>query len=456
MEELIEVNPQWLYRFNRSVPRYTSYPTAPQFQPLNEEIYRNHLSRLGAEPLSLYIHIPFCRSMCLFCGCSVILNRNPEKQKKYLDFLLQEIALVASHMEGKKSISQLHLGGGTPTSLNIAEFEILMQTLRRTFSFEPEAEISIEIDPRTVYADEGDKLEALRRIGFNRVSFGVQDLDPKVQEAVKRRQSEEMSRVTFEKARELGFEGINIDLIYGLPFQTVASFSQTVDTIASWRPDRIALFSYAKVPWLKPHQRAIPEESLPSTEEKFEIYARARSQFMKKGYIAIGMDHFSLPEDPLSIGYTQGKLYRNFQGYSLGLAENMVGLGVSSIGFVGQGYFQNVKELDEYESCLTLGKIPLSRGLVLNEEDKRRRWVIQSWMCHFEVDKTEFQRQFSLPFDLHFSACRLALDELIADGLVLASEDRYTATPIGRLFIRLIAAAFDEYLTPTLQFSQSV
>lgn len=323
-----------LTKWNLSVPRYTSYPTAPKFEQMDVSVYLEKLKKFDQteKPLSVYIHIPFCKTMCLFCACSVTLNRRPERQRSYLEHLLKEIDLLP--FKTRRRVMQLHLGGGTPTSLTEEEFASLMEKLREKFLFTEEDEISIEIDPRTVFLDGGRKLEFLKKIGFNRVSFGVQDLDPKVQEAVKRRQSEEMTVATFQKAKELGFLGINLDLIYGLPFQTVTSFQRTAEKILELKPDRIAFFSYAKVPWLKPHQRAIREEDLPSVEEKFQIYVNTRELFLKHGYVAIGMDHFSLKEDPLTIAYKEKKLTRNFQGYSLEKANDMIGLGVSSIGYL--------------------------------------------------------------------------------------------------------------------------
>lgn len=447
------VSPQVLMRLDRAVPRYTSYPTAVQFHSMDESVYKEHLSKIGAEPISLYIHVPFCRSMCLFCGCSVVLNRRPEHQSAYVEDLLQEIRLVAELVK-KAPVSQLHFGGGTPTSLNSAEFEQIFSLLRSSFDFTEGAELSIEIDPRTVYADGGEKLRLLRRLGCNRVSFGVQDLDPKVQEAVKRRQSKEMSLQTFEMARSLGFEGINLDLIYGLPFQTVESFTKTVVEISSWKPDRIALFSYAKVPWLKKHQQAIPEETLPTTEEKFAIYAQARSLFLAHGYTAIGMDHFSLSEDSLSLGYREGKLYRNFQGYSLHLANHMIGLGVSSVGFVGGAYFQNTKQLEQYAQCVKDRLLPVSRGVLLSDEDRLRHWVIQELMCRFEVDKKKCEQLFGIDFEEHFQ--KAPLQPLKDEGLLEETSDRLLATPLGHLFIRLIASAFDGYLTESSTYSKLI
>lgn len=438
--DLIHVDPLLLAKWNLSVPRYTSYPTAPQFYPLGELQVKERLSRfdLSDKPLSLYFHIPFCKTMCLFCGCSVVLNRSPERQKNYLSHLLKEIELVARHFSSQRKVSQIHLGGGTPTSLTEEEFDQLMETIRHHFFLEEEAEISIEIDPRTVFADGGKKLAHLKHLGFNRVSFGVQDLDPKVQEAVKRRQSEEMTLVTYEKARQLGFQGINLDLIYGLPHQTVQTFAKTVEKILSWKPDRIAFYSYAKVPWLKAHQKAIDDAWLPTTEEKFQIYVTARQQFMEGGYVAIGMDHFGLPQDSISKAYREGKLTRNFQGYSVEKAEDMIGFGLTAIGYLEGAYFQNKKNLEEYQSSLSRGELPVERGYLLSQEDLRRRDAIQSLMCHFELDK-KFEE----------------LRPLIAEGLVEETETKFVATPLGRLLIRVVASKLDSYLHKG-QFSRAV
>jgi len=448
IDDIRRVDAAWLSRWDRPVPRYTSYPTAPQFSSLNESVVLSKFASfdLTDKPLSLYFHIPFCKRMCLFCGCSVVLNRNPEKQNRYLSYLLQEISLVASRFSKKRKVTQLHLGGGTPTSLTIEEFSLLMDSIHKHFEVSLDAEISIEVDPRTVFADQGEKLTHLRRLGFNRVSFGVQDLDPKVQAAIKRDQTEEMTIQTFYRAKELGFHGINIDLIYGLPFQTKKSFAKTALTLAELQPDRIAFYSYAKVPWLKPHQKAIPESTLPSTEEKFGIYVEARELFMNHGYIPIGMDHFSLVKDPLAQAYKEKKLTRNFQGYSIQLAEDMLGFGITSIGFFENSFFQNVKEIHTYEAALEKSQLPILRGFVLEPEDICRRWVIQSLMCHFEVDKKAFSHQFGLAFDLHFYKERENLVFLKEEGLLDETQERVLPTPLGRLFIRLIAASFDAYL----------
>ena len=450
------IDSQLLIKLDRPVPRYTSYPTAPQFYPLDEKIFfeKAALFQKSDRPLSLYIHIPFCKSMCLFCACSVVLNRNAERQNRYFSHLLQEISLVQSKI-GKRNIAQLHLGGGTPTNLTEEEFVQLMEHLRKLFIFEEGAELSIEVDPRTVFEDKGKKLRLLRNLKFNRVSFGVQDLDPKVQEGVKRRQTEEMTETTYYLAKELGFSGINIDLIYGLPFQTRVTFRKTAEKLMALKPDRIAFYSYAKVPWLKPHQKAIPEAALPTTEEKFQIYLEAREIFIEAGYTAIGMDHFALFSDSLAKGHIEKKLTRNFQGYSLALAEDLIGLGATSVGFLENAYFQNEKEIERYETQVGNGCIPVVKGFVLKEEDLVRRFVIQSLMCHFELNKREFQSRFALDFDTHFQALQPGLEQLKKEGLLEETEEKLTPTLIGSWFIRLIASQFDAYLSNG-KFSKAV
>ena len=449
-----KVDEKLLARWNRPVPRYTSYPTAPQFKAIDESAAKRYLQRFDAteKPLSLYIHIPFCKTMCLFCGCSVVLNRKPERQSAYLHSLIEEMELLAAHFSKKRLVSQLHLGGGTPTSLSEEEFAQLLETLRRLFIFSDDAEMSIEIDPRTVFADQGKKLETLKQLGFNRVSFGVQDFDQRVQEAVKRRQTAEMTVETYLHAKRLGFDGVNLDLIYGLPLQTPETFRKTTEALLALRPDRIAFFSYAKVPWLKEHQKAIREEDLPTTEQKFQIYVEAREAFLEAGYTGIGMDHFALPNDSLAIAYREGTLTRNFQGYSVQKAEEMLGLGITSIGFIGGAFLQNAKTLEEYSSRLSKGLLPIFRGFELTPEDHLRRWVIQQLMCRFRIDKQAFAALFGEPFDHHFAKERAALPAL--RELVIESEAELRATPLGELFIRLVANIFDQY--PSGQFSKAI
>ncbi|NGX53977.1 MAG: hypothetical protein K1000chlam4_00698, partial [Chlamydiae bacterium] len=313
-------------------------------------------------------------------------------------------------------------------------------------------EVAIEINPRTVSPE---KLRFLRELGFNRVSFGVQDVDPKVQEAIKRRQSAEMTEETYRCAQDLGFEGINLDLIYGLPYQTRESFSRTVETILTMRPDRIALFSYAKVPWLKPHQKAIKDETLPSTEEKFAIYESARQAFIENGYVAIGMDHFALESDEMARAYRDKTLRRNFQGYTVQHAEDSIGFGITAIGYLEKSHFQNLKALDPYYAAIDREELPICRGLILSKEDRIRKWVIHTLMCTFEIDKAEFAHKFGLNFDHHFAEELKRVDE----QLIRLTPSKLIATPLGELFIRNAAMVFDDYLnnkTTQPQFSQSI
>lgn len=450
-----------LKHFNQPAPRYTSYPTAPEWESLQSETYAEKLKKLAKSeaPLSLYFHIPFCKTMCLYCGCSVLLNRKPENEERYVDYLFKEIDLVCSYLGTKREVSQIHFGGGTPTKLSIPLFGRLFEKINAAFEIDYTKEVAIEIDPRTVMEDEGEKLKFLRELGFNRVSFGVQDTNPKVQEAVKRRQSLEMTQWTFQLARTLGFSGINIDLIYGLPFQTTETFEETISHILEMHPDRIAFFSYAKVPWLKPHQKAIKEATLPSVEEKFQIYSNAREKFVEAGYVAIGMDHFALKGDEIAECYKNKTLTRNFQGYSVPLAEEMLGFGVTAIGFVAGTYVQNLKELTRYYESLDLHLLPVHRGKILSDEDHLRKWVIHTLMCTFELDKREFQNRFGHPFDVHFSLVQDRLAQLEAEGFIHHTPTHIYVTSMGELFIRLIVMSFDEYLKrPTTQpkFSQSI
>ena len=434
-------------RWDVSLPRYTSYPTAPHFHPCEETFVQTAVSRFAAtqKPLSLYIHIPFCRSMCLFCGCAVQLNRRPERQSEYVDLLLQEIALWGRAL-APRTVVEIHWGGGTPTVLTEEEFTKLFQAIQQTFVVSPHAEISIEIDPRTVFPDRGEKLRFLKRLGVTRISFGVQDLDPQVQEAVRRRQTEEMTRRTYFWARESGFQSIHLDLIYGLPMQTEESFATTIAAIAELRPDRIALFSYAHVPWMKAHQKAIPDHTLPSGKKKWAIYLTARRALLKAGYLAMGMDHFALPNDPLARAYQERTMVRNFQGYAATIAADLLGLGVTSIGELSHCYLQNVKTIEAYRNALQARHFPVERGFLLHEEDLRCRFVIQALMCQFEVEKQTFQRQFGVNFDNYFLPERKTLDHWEEEGLLVQEKNRIYATALGQILIRQVASTFDRYL----------
>ncbi|MDB6081807.1 MAG: hemN [Chlamydiia bacterium] len=450
---MVTVTIEELLQLNKPIPRYTSYPTAPEWTDFSSASYESALKNLS-EPLSLYVHIPFCKTMCLYCACSVVLNRRPENEEKYVSYLLKEIELVAQ-LSGRKKVTQLHFGGGTPTQLTEDQITRIMHKLQESFDIDPQGEIAIEIDPRTVM--DGKKLACLRRLGFNRVSFGVQDTDPKVQEAVKRRQSYEMTKSAYLQARALGFSGISIDLIYGLPYQTVETFRETALRIIELRPDRISLFSYAKVPWLKAHQKAIPEHTLPTTDEKFQIYLLARSLFIEAGYRAIGMDHFSVTGDELDLAYGTKNLKRNFQGYSVCKADNMLGFGVTAIGYADNAYVQNIKDLTLYYQAIDERALPVHRGRVLTDDDVMRKYVIYEIMCAFSLDKKIFEKKFHCSFDQLFLQERERLEKL--PDLVIDTKEFIKVTPKGELFIRNIASCFDRYLHEpgvTRKFSQSV
>lgn len=434
---------------NKPAPRYTSYPTAPSWENLTPSQYEEELKKSPSE-LSLYVHIPFCASMCLFCGCSVILNRKVENEIAYVKALCTEIDLVAKTLQNKKKLSQLHFGGGTPTKLSIELLQTLFEKITSCFEVDFSGEIAIEIDPRTASFA---KLMALKEMGFNRVSFGVQDVNEKVQEAIRRRQSETVTKEVYYLAKSLGFLEINIDLIYGLPFQTRESFKKTIEAILELRPDRIALFSYAKIPSLKAHQKAIPESTLPLLEEKFAIYEYARKALVENGYLAIGMDHFSLKESELAKSYLQKRLHRNFQGYTVKASETLIGLGVTSIGYTQNGYFQNVKELASYYEALKSHNLPVFRGKLLTSDDKMRKWTIEKLMCTFEVNKEEFFQKFGRGFDDYFAD----IDYSEVNDFIVNTAKKFCVTGEGELFIRNIASCFDAYLKhQTKNFSQTV
>lgn len=450
-----------LMQLDRPIPRYTSYPTAPEWGSITHDEYSRKLVELGKsnDPVALYFHIPFCHSMCLFCGCSVILNRKKENETRYVDYLIQEIELVARTIGQKKRVRQLHFGGGTPTKIAEEEFVRLFRAIEQHFQLEADAEIAIEIDPRGVFEDRGAKLHLIKSLGFTRVSFGVQDTNEKVQEAVRRRQSYDITKYTYDLARSLEFEGISIDLIYGLPYQTLDTFTETIEKIIDLSPDRLSLFSYAKLPWLKEHQKAIKDETLPSTKEKFQIYLMARKKMVESGYQAIGMDHFAKQSDDMAKAYKEKRLQRNFQGYTVLDVDDLISFGITAIGYVQKGYFQNVKELETYYGLLDKESLPTFRGKLLSQEDLVRRFVIQRLMCDFRLDKELFLKTYERPFEAYFSDECLRLKELFPLGLYEEDDKVLKATPLGELFIRNIASSFDWYLAQKeghKQFSKAI
>jgi oxygen-independent coproporphyrinogen III oxidase len=437
-----------LGRYDRPGPRYTSYPTAVEFhEGFDAAAYAAHLARASHDvhlPLSLYVHLPFCEERCTFCGCTVVITRKREIAARYLDYLRRELALVARSLGERRRIVQYHWGGGTPTYLSVDQMQTLHAAVADHFEILPDAEVAIEVDPRVTSVEQ---LETLRRMGFNRLSMGVQDFTPEVQAAVNRRQPEDVTRRLFDGARRLGFESINIDLIYGLPLQTPASFGRAVDAVVAMRPDRAAVYSYAHVPWIRPHQRRIPADTLPSGPGKLELFFEAMDRFVAAGYLQIGMDHFAHADDEIARAAVAGTLHRNFMGYTTRPAPDLVGVGLSAIGDAGGAFAQNVKKLSTYYAALDEGRFATERGYALDDDDRIRRHVIAELMCNFRIDRRGVEDRFGVPFGSYFAREEAVLaGEMSADGLVEVGSDRITVTPLGRLLVRNVAMVFDRHL----------
>ena len=445
---MIAITPELLTRFDVSGPRYTSYPTADRFvEAFGEDEYvlalQQRRSVVNALPLSLYVHIPFCESLCYYCACNKIITKHPERAEVYLRYLSREIDLHTAHCGKGQVVSQLHLGGGTPTFLSDDGLRDLMDMLRSNFSLAPGGEYSIEVDPRTVDAG---RLAFLAELGFNRLSFGVQDFDPDVQKAVNRIQPAEQVFALVAAAREIGFESINVDLIYGLPRQTAASFDRTLAQVAELRPDRIALYAYAHLPERFKPQRRIISADMPMASDKVSMLSRSLEAFNKAGYVYVGMDHFALPEDALAIAKRQGRLHRNFQGYSTQPDCDLIALGVSAIGRVGATYSQNAKTLDEYYDLLNQGKLPVVRGLALTRDDLVRRAVIMALMCQGELSFESIELAWLIDFHEYFASEMERLLEMQQQGLVQIGADGVEVTEMGWYFVRGIAMLFDKNL----------
>jgi len=446
-----------IYKYAKPAPRYTSYPTAQEFKPLPEDVWREKLIKSNERktPLSLYFHIPFCENACYFCGCNVIITRRKEVVEPYLSHLKKEIKLIKSLIDDDRKVVQLHFGGGTPNYLNKEQITDIMDFIKQNFRFDKKAEISIEIDPRHI---DRDMVFKLREIGFNRVSFGIQDFNPKVQQAVNRIQPEEMIFNLMEWLREANFESINIDLIYGLPYQTLESYSETVDKVIKLNPDRIANFNFAYVPWLKRLQKFINPETLPKPEEKLEILKMTIEKLTSKGYLFIGMDHFAKPNDELAVAQRERTLHRNFQGYTTHSEAELLGFGATSISMLYDAYGQNFKKLKDYYGRLEEDKLPVERGVLLNEDDIIRRDVIMRLMSHFQLYKGEIEEKYGINFDEYFKNELEQLKQQEEDGLLKLYKDRIDITPAGRLLIRNIAVNFDIYTQKKKQkrFSQAI
>jgi oxygen-independent coproporphyrinogen-3 oxidase len=429
-------------------PRYTSYPTADRFREgfgANDYLGALAARKSGSKsaPLSIYCHLPFCESICYYCGCNKVVTKDKGRSAAYVDRLIQEIDLVAPHLDVAAPVTQLHWGGGTPTFLQQSEMAMLMERLRSRFAFADDAELSIEVDPRRV---DRESIAFLRRLGFNRMSLGIQDFDPAVQLAVNRVQGERETRAILDAGREFGFTSLNVDLIYGLPLQTVEGFRATLDQVVAMAPDRIALYSYAHVPHLFKSQRGIDAETLPSSEVKLQTFALAVNMLGVAGYRYIGMDHFARPGDELAIAQDVGRLHRNFQGYSTQPDCDLVAFGVSAIGKIGNVYVQNVRALEPYYERLELGALPTMRGYRLDDDDILRRDVITQLMCCFELDFREIEAAHGIDFGGYFAHEISALQRLVDDGIVTVDATGIRITPLGRFFVRIVAMVFDRHL----------
>jgi len=445
IREELRVGEEFLARYNRPGPRYTSYPTAPVW---NDSFGPDDLERVHEEaerarsPVSLYMHIPFCESLCLFCACSVIIQKDKRVAPPYLTVLKREMERVSRSVSREREVVQFHWGGGTPTYLAPEQMEDLFGAVRARFTFAADAEIGIEVDPRVTSREH---LETLRRLGFNRLSMGIQDFHAEVQKAIHRIQPFELTRDLLFAARELGFDSINVDLIYGLPYQSPERFAHTVDQILQLAPDRVALFSYAHVPWLKKQQGSFAGH-LPEGMQKFEIFRTGLLKFLEAGYLYIGMDHFAKPEDELAISQRKRTLHRNFQGYTTKAGADLYGMGVTAISGIQNAYAQNHRELAAWEKSVAERGIATMRGYRLSEDDRLRRAVISRLLCHTVLLKEEIAREFGIDFDRYFADELARLEASREDGLVLLEPGEIRTTWLGRIFIRNLAMVFDPYL----------
>jgi oxygen-independent coproporphyrinogen III oxidase len=440
------VSADLMARHDRPGPRYTSYPTALEFSDaFGAAEYDEHLRRAagGEGPLSLYTHLPFCEARCLYCACTVVITRQERVAAPYLERVMREVDMVHERVGSDRPVSQFHLGGGTPTYYAPERLAELLEHYRRRFRFTSDAEMAVEVDPRVTSVRH---LEVLAEAGVNRLSFGVQDFDERVQEAVHRVQSVEQTAHLMERARALGIGALNVDLIYGLPHQTAASFARTVDTVVGLAPTRLAVYSFAYVPWVKPHQQRLDRDAMPTGLAKYEVLLAARERLLDAGYVDIGMDHFARPDDELCVAQRERRLSRTFMGYTTDVAPDQIGIGLSAIGFVAGAYVQHVKKLNQYERAIDEGRFPVERGLVLTGDDLLRQAVIRDWMCHFEIDKRAIERRFGIDFDATFADELQRLGAFDRDGFVSLGDDRIEATGLGRTFARNVAMVFDVYL----------
>jgi oxygen-independent coproporphyrinogen-3 oxidase len=448
MQQTLVFDLELIKRYDKSGPRYTSYPTAVQFHSgFGEAEYRAwaQQSNASGRPLSLYFHIPFCDTVCFYCGCNKVVTKDRTRAAPYLQRLHRELELQGALFDRNRTVDQLHWGGGTPTFISHDEMRALMAKTRECFTLRDDdtGEYSIEIDPREV---KKDTIALLRELGFNRMSLGVQDFESDVQHAVNRIQSKEETLFALEAARREGFKSISIDLIYGLPFQTVESFGRTLDAILAISPDRLSVFNYAHLPELFKPQRRINAVDLPAPQEKLNILQMTIEKLTAAGYVYIGMDHFAKPQDELAVAQRSGTLYRNFQGYSTHADCDLIGLGSTSIGQVGDSYSQNMKELEEYYAAIDADHLPIFRGVELNSDDLLRREVITQLICHFELDTAKVANRFNIDFDSYFAVELAELQGMETDGLLKLAPGKIEVQPAGKLLIRNICMVFDRYL----------
>ncbi len=458
----IQFDREMLLKYDRPGPRYTSYPTAPHFEDGFGHAEYTRLLEWSAEsgrPLSLYVHVPFCAHRCFFCGCNVTISHDRGWGRRYLPMLAREMEMAARLLQADRSdhreVVQIHWGGGTPTFLPPEDLAELMQIIRRNFRLADSCEIGVEVDPRECSPEH---LDALAEGGVNRLSMGLQELDPRVQEAVNRIQTREQTWAVLDGARQRGIESVNVDLIYGLPHQTPERFAATLQDVLQMQPDRLALFNFAYLPASFPHQRVIDPMALPSPDTKLRMLEEAISTVTSAGLVFIGMDHFARPEDPLAQALRERTLTRNFQGYTTCGHADLVGFGVSSIGEVGGGYAQNLKTVGEYGEAIQSDRFAVCRGLVISDEDALRRDMILRLMCQFRLDKRDVERQYGIEdFDRRFAGELAQIAPMAGDGLVEIDRDRIEVTPLGRLLVRNIAMTFDAYLgTSTVRYSRTV
>ena len=459
---IFEFDRQLIASLPSNGPRYTSYPTADRFhQGFRQPEYVANLDKVlsqDKQPVSLYIHIPFCNTICFYCGCNKVATKDKAKADEYLVYLEKELALLKPHLHGKHPLAQLHFGGGTPTFLTNHQLERVFQMIGEHFELMDDGEYSIEIDPRKVSRDD---VFQLAKLGFNRMSVGIQDFDPKVQKAVNRVQSYEETKTVIDAAREAGFKSVSVDLIYGLPHQSVQSIEPTLQTVLSLNPDRLALYHYAHLPHIFKPQRRIDTEAVPSSEEKLDILQYAVQLLNDKGYVFIGMDHFAKPEDELAIALQEGRLQRNFQGYSTHADCDLIAIGVSSISKVGNTYSQNQRELEDYYAELDNNQLPVMRGFALNEDDVLRREIIQDLMCRFALNFADYQHKLpeNQKVEDYFAVELQEFAQLAEKGLLQLNGTQLSVTPKGRFLIRNIAMVMDYYLRhkeTTAKYSQTV